>query len=61
MNNTINKIQEGNFYRYKGQTVRLNKRVGIMGILSRRKDVGFIGRVDLLRPAKTTHVAKFLR
>lgn len=59
--NTANKIQEGNFYTYKGQTVRLNKRVGIMGILSRRKDIGFIGRIDLLKPANTIQVAKFIR
>lgn len=56
----MKKIVEGAIYKYNGELVRLNKRVGIMGVLSRRKKAGFIGLVSKLEKVGQKQVAKFL-
>jgi hypothetical protein len=54
------KIVEGAIYKYNDELVRLNKRVGIMGVLSRKKKAGFIGRIDKLTKVSHKQVAKFV-
>jgi hypothetical protein len=54
------KIVEGAIYKYNDELVRLRKRVGIMGVLSRKKKVGFIGRIDKLERVGKKQVHKFI-
>jgi hypothetical protein len=56
----MKKIVEGAIYKYNDELVRLNKRVGIMGVLSRKKKVGFIGLISKLQKVGSKQVAKFL-
>lgn len=55
------KLIPGAIYNYKGETVRLNKEVGVVSVLSRRKQAGFLGRTDLLKRASKVRVAKFTK
>lgn len=53
-------IIEGAIYKYNDELVRLRKKVGIMAVLSRPKQAGFIGVISKLKKANSKQVAKFL-
>lgn len=55
------KLIEGAIYKYKGETVRFRKQIGVVAFLSRRKRGSFIGRTDLLKKANKKEVKSYLK